>query len=61
VDLTATEARAGERRGLYRVLVVSMAFAVFAVAVAWIALAWNTHVVSPHTSPSGQSASGARG
>ena len=49
-ELAATPARAGARRGLYKVLGISMLLAIVAMVVVWLAFAAPSRVSSPHVS-----------
>ena len=58
-ELNATDARAGERKGLYRVLGLSTFLALVVMGLVWLSVGSGAHVTSPHTGPDGQPASAA--
>jgi hypothetical protein len=50
-ELNATEARAGARTGLYRVLVLSSLLALVVIGLVWLGIGSQAHVSPPHTDP----------
>src|SRR5579859_4804696 len=53
-ELSVTEARAGERRGLYRILARSVLLASVILVLTWIGMSLFAHSGSPQTAPNGQ-------
>jgi hypothetical protein len=51
--LSSTQARAGERRGLYKILVISTLLALVVIALAWVVIGPPSRVSNPHTDPAG--------
>jgi hypothetical protein len=58
-ELEATEARAGARKGLYRILTLSTLLALVVIGLVWLGIGPRAHVSSPHTDPGGHPASAA--
>jgi hypothetical protein len=51
--LATTEARAGERHGVIRILAISSILALILLGMAWLAIAPWSHVSNPRTGPAG--------